>query len=200
MGCCYRLRLGPGALPASLERLILRSESLPRSAVVLPPSLRALQLSDVEEPLLPHAVPSSLLYLCLHNYSHAIVANTLPANLIDLNMGPYSYVPPLPPGVLPSSLRDLSVSALAEPLRRGALPEGLLFLRLRLHHESCPALPPGSLPSTLLGLDLGNPYRHPVSAGVVPHSVQWVRLGPWYRDGRIEAVLPEHTERRVPVD
>ena len=200
LGTDYSQPLGQGSLPVSLERLILRSESLSLSALVLPLSVRALHLPKLSEPLPPHVLPSSLLYLALHDYRHPIVAGALPSSLIHLDLGGYPYASSLSPGLLPSSLRDLSVGGFAEPLQPGALPEGLLFLRLLCHNGRLPAVPPGALPSTLLGLDLGGYYRHPLPAGVVPHSVQWVRLGPWYRDGRIEAVLPAHTERRVPVD
>ena len=194
LGYCYSQPLGPGSLPASLERLVLRS-TLPLSAVVLPPSLRALHLADLSEPLPPHALPSQLLYFSLYHSRHPLVADALPLNLIDLQLGGYAYAHPLPPGVLPSSLRDLSVGAFAQPLQPDSLPEGLQFLRLRCHSDRFPALPPGSLPSTLLGLDLGDLYKHPLPAGVVPHSVQWIRLGRWYRGGTVDAALPANTER-----
>ena len=195
LGYNYKQPLGQGSLPASLERLVLHSW-LPLSAVVLPSSLRALHLSHLSEQLQPHVLPSSLLCLSLRDCTHPIVADALPSSLIDLSLGVYDYEYSLSPGVLPSSLRDLSVTAFDQPLLPGALPEGLQFLRLRYHDERVPPLPPGALPSTLLGLDLGDSCRHPLPAGVVPHSVQWVRLGPWYRDEGIECVLPAHTERR----
>ena len=192
LGSAYSQPLGAGSLPASLERLMLCGLQVPLSAVVLPPSLRALHLADLSAPLRPHVLPSSLLYFSLNLCTHPILADALPSSLIDLSLGIFAYEHPLPPGVLPSSLRDLSVAAFAYPLQPGALPEGLQFLRLRFET----LLPPGALPSTLLGLDLGDEYQHPLPAGVVPHSVQWIRLGRWYEDGRIEAVLPAHTERR----
>ena len=150
-----------GSLPASLERLISRSQ-LPLSAVVLPPSLRALHLRKLSEPLPPHALLASLLYFSLDDASHHIVADALPPSLIHLHLGGSAYEHPLPPGVLPSSLRDLCIGAFALPLQPPSLPEGLLFLRLRFRARSLSfaSLPPGALPSTLLGLDLGDRCRY----------------------------------------
>ena len=143
---------------------------------------------------------SSLRYLSFHDYRHPLIADALPFPLIHFNLGEWTYRHPLPPGVLPSSLRDLSTAAFERPLQPGALPEDLQFFRLRRQTLDFPLLPPDALPSTLLGPDLGACYEHPLPAGVVLHSVQWVRGGamaPIARRRRRGGAASAHTAQVV---
>ena len=106
----------------------------------------------------------------------------------------------MPPAVLPTGLRRLTVSnRYRRPLQLGSLPDGLRFLecgrQLIDSDLMLPPLPPRVLlPSTPLGLDLSDRYFHPLLPGVIPCSVRWLRLSSAYRDEGIEVVLPTDAE------
>ena len=184
------------ALPASLERLRLNSWLHELQAGVWPAGLRALHLGDHYRPLQPHVLPSSLLHLSLANYALPLALDVLPSSLAELHIGSHDHR--LPPGELPASLRNFSVGwRFVQPLQMRSLPERLLFLGFGCEMYNTPKLPrlqPGVLPSTLLGIDLADRYDYPLSAGIIPSSVRWVRLWSGYRDEHIEAALPAHAE------
>ena len=179
------------SLPASLERLSLSRWPHHLQVRTLPRGLKALHV----------VLHSSLLYLSIASLDQLILPNVLPSSLVELhlrgNLDDENC--PLPPGMVPSCLRRLTLGcSFSQPPRVGSLPEGLLFLRLQQRLEDAWLLLPlrPRVPSTLRSVDSTYRDLHPLPAGIIPSSVQWVCLWRRYRVEHIEAVLPTHAEVR----
>ena len=117
----------PGLPPDGLRALVLSLDyNRPLQPDSLPLTLTFLQLSSFfDQPTAPIVLPASLLYLSVRTITHCHhqqLLQSLPASLerLSLDRWPYPlqvgvwphrgrYDHPLPPGVLPLSLRSLAI-------------------------------------------------------------------------------------------
>jgi hypothetical protein len=183
-------------LPASLEKLFLRSFQHHIPAGWLPYSLRFLFMSgDFVDPFSPGCLPSSIEIVELDSprFMQTRCLSFLPQSVRELNIWqmspemelrpwslpcrlqwlclgfPYTHI--FRPGVLPPALLTLRMTASGkQTLTEGSLPEGLQELWIDPSNE--PFQSKGLLPSTLRRLHLSDVPSKPISTGVLPGGLE----------------------------
>ena len=189
--------LTPGALPHGLRYLQLNNRyDQPFQQGSLPSTLEVLQLGRrFSHQLQPGHLPASLTHLIFapvsynrhYHYDKPLLAGVLPAGLKRLQMGsarshihPGALPPqleqlsfgssnnqPVPPGLIPSSVRFLRLSGgIVEPLQAGSIPHGVVHLNVGCTFDQ--PISPGVLPSSLRELVLGEQFNEPLTAGSLP--------------------------------
>ena len=140
--------LQPHVLPSSLLYLCFTSFHQPLLPDVLPSALVELHLGDrYDYPLLPGALPRSVRRFTLGSgFSQQLQARSLPEELLFLRFipGP-NNLPPLQPGVLPSTLLGVDLTDRhTHPLPAGVIPSSVRWVRLysRYRHEHVEAVLP----------------------------------------------------------
>ncbi|EFA75741.1 hypothetical protein PPL_10794 [Heterostelium album PN500] len=137
----------------------------------LPKSIKSLKFDyDFDEPLVKGSLPGSLEVLDLIELiDQEIPPGVLPESLRELSIEHYAFE--IQAGVLPSGLRKLTLSNSQCDIRPGILPSGLQNLYLGCHYE----IQPGVLPGGLRKFSLFD-YQHEIQAGVLPSSLESLSL------------------------
>jgi len=115
-------------------------------------------------------------------------------NVVQYALSSGRFDQPLPPHVLPRSLRFLQFNeSYNRPLQVGSIPDTVRFLQFgRDFHQPLQA---GHLPASLTHLVFGRDYNQPLLPGVLPACLRRLRLGSGYNQpiqpGSLPAQLQE---------
>ena len=108
-----------------------------------------------------------------HSLELTLAPCLIPPGLRSLRL-PEQYNQPLPPNVLPATLRHLVMGGLNQQLEPGCLPSQLTHLSLDAYNQP---LSEGVLPASLCYLCLGYAFNQPISPGVLPAELSCLILG-----------------------
>lgn len=166
--------LEKGILPEGLEILDLHSFNHSLKKDYLPKSLKSLKLDSFNKSLKKDILPEGLENLELGRFSHVIKPNVLPQSLKVLKIitDLFSESPKLKLGSLPPQLEELKLgSKYTRKLKKGVLPSSLKKLTI---DYDCSKLEPGVLPEGLIELDIQNIGKNDyiIESDILPKSLK----------------------------
>ncbi|EGG23282.1 hypothetical protein DFA_05414 [Cavenderia fasciculata] len=131
---------------------------------------------SLNKPIPPMKIPPSVQYIDLgHLFDQPLSVGVLPPNLVTLKVS-YNFAHRLEPGDLPASLQRLELGGLYNhPLELGLLPKGLKKVILSDCYNH-PIEEPGIIPEGVVYCFLGFKFNKHIPAGVLPNSVQSLKL------------------------
>ncbi|EGC29266.1 hypothetical protein DICPUDRAFT_43082 [Dictyostelium purpureum] len=156
----YNHPLGPGVIPPNVEHLELSSYNCFLSKKLFPNTLCYLLISCFNKPFLKDSIPSSIKHLRFcDNGPEIFEMDSIPPSVKILVL-PCVYNHPLPVGLIPNSVVDLSLPGNCSPLQVGVLPESLTSLAFGYGFNQ--HLDPNTIPQSVTQLKLNRIYSQPI--------------------------------------
>ncbi|EGC40559.1 hypothetical protein DICPUDRAFT_73924 [Dictyostelium purpureum] len=158
----YNHPLEPEVIPPNVEHLELSSYNCFLSKKLLPNSINYLIISCFGQPFLKDSLSSSIKYLRFCDRGPEIFEmDSIPPSVEILKL-PCFYKHPLPAGLIPDSVVDLTLPDCYSPLQVGVLPESLTKLTFGFGFDQL--LDPNTIPQSVTQIKLNNRnYPHPIS-------------------------------------
>jgi hypothetical protein len=188
--CHYTYEITKDTFHDSLKKLKL-GYGYNRPLRGLPNNLEKLIFLDYDYELLPNVLPNTLKHLHFTNeWNHPLSSEILPASLESIHFGE-GYTQSLS-NVLTHcyKLETLSLGVeFNQPLLPGMLPSSLKYLTLSYDYNK--PLELKSLPENLLILQCGQAFNQPILPGVLPNSLKKLIVGSYFKQKLEKEILPK---------
>jgi len=177
--CMFRKNIFENEIPNGVKKVIL-SEYFNDTIKYIPDSVIDLTIGNsFNKPFnkgdlnnnLRHLSIGNPLKLVIQSYKYLIERDVLPNNLISLYIGD-GFETNLKPGVLPHSIKKLTIKKYNYPLQPNVIPPNVEYLDLSSFNYP---LKYGDLPNKIKYLNLYF-YDHELKEGIIPCSVEYLDL------------------------
>lgn len=149
------------------------------------------------QPLVSGSLPGSLTYLSFGGgqFNQVIAVGVLPVSLKTLSLSA-SFNQPLAPGALPPNLTELSFGMRYDhPIERGVLPPRLFHLDFHPNSRFNNQIEVGALPSSLRELYFGTHLDREFEVGVLPGGLVLIQFPAYFNQPIHANQLPSTLER-----